>query len=287
MEEYEALVRDQLSALGYNSDAIPDEVLREFLREFESKANIGSAAVSSCSPLPVHPDDEAPPWINAEEDSSHGAKPAAPLDGEQLPPPSTAPCGRKGSGARTPGSALRSAANHPPPMAASRLKNASSASALSPRPSSAPQKRAPAHSPRAASSGVIWSESGSGMFGSVRKSDPVSMHAMREKQWRSDSFLSASPRRHTPAPCPIAVRTSVSATRVRSRTLKSNTYVVPTTKRRDALVWETRLRMREAQVRGTTPRPQKAMVPNSFVPPTDKPRHDLRWQVRSDMAMRA
>ena len=34
-DDYAALVRQQLDALGYNSASIPDTVLREFLQDFE------------------------------------------------------------------------------------------------------------------------------------------------------------------------------------------------------------------------------------------------------------
>ena len=47
--EYEALVRQQLTELGYNSDAIPDEVLREFLADFEEKMELGEADPSPSS----------------------------------------------------------------------------------------------------------------------------------------------------------------------------------------------------------------------------------------------
>jgi len=124
--------------------------------------------------------------------------------------------------------------------------------------------------------------SSSAVGGSARKSDPVSMHAKREAQWASDSFLTGSPRRNL-APSTASPSTAAPS-RIKSRTIKSNSYVVPTSRRRDALVWETRLRMRQAQLAGTKPKPQRAMVPNTFVPPTDKRRSELRWQVRTEMA---
>ena len=49
--EYEALVRAQLTELGYNSAAIPDNVLREFLADFEEKASLGDDAESAAAPL--------------------------------------------------------------------------------------------------------------------------------------------------------------------------------------------------------------------------------------------
>ena len=39
--EYADLVREQLDAIGYDSRAIPDNVLREFLADFEEQMDIG------------------------------------------------------------------------------------------------------------------------------------------------------------------------------------------------------------------------------------------------------
>ena len=68
---------------------------------------------------------------------------------------------------------------------------------------------------------------------------------------------------------------------------KQNTYVVPTARRRDDLVWETRQRLRNADVDAggvSAGTPRKRMVPNKFVPVTEKRRDDLRWAVRTEMA---
>ena len=131
-------------------------------------------------------------------------------------------------------------------------------------------------------SGVIISTS---VVGSPRrpKSDPVSMHARRQAQWQSDSFLSLGKSKRTGPPIepppPLAT--------VRGSRRRVNTYVVPTTKRRDDLVWETRLRMRhtDSDAGGLAARTRsKPMVPNTFVPATEKRRDDLRWAVRAEMA---
>ena len=54
---------------------------------------------------------------------------------------------------------------------------------------------------------------------------------------------------------------------------------MPPAKRRDDVVWETRMRMRA----GAAPSPRhKKMVPNTYVPATDKRRDGLRWQVRAE-----
>jgi hypothetical protein len=107
------------------------------------------------------------------------------------------------------------------------------------------------------------------------KSDPVSMHQQREAQWKSAPFLANSPRRSVRVVAPSP------ATRQVSRRRPPPEYVVPTAKRRDDVVWETRMRMRA----GAAPSPRhKKMVPNTYVPATDKRRDDLRWQVRAEMA---
>lgn len=313
MEEYEALVRDQLNALGYNSEAIPDEVrqlsvlrraarksphysttreqvLREFLREFEGKAIISDDASLDAESLERNRStSEAPGGDSAASHQQRMAQlsglPAAPkrysgkgnfLSEEESEPVSIASSSRKKS------------SPHEERQIESTMENSGSSKnpISSARPSSA-SYRAPARAPlsvlstpRRGSSSVIRSGSCSAISGCAwYKSDPVAMHARREQQWKSDSFLSATPRRNVTMSSPAPARTITSSNRVRARTPKANAYVVPSTKRRDALVWETRLRMRQARQAGSTPKPQKTMVPNSFVPPTDKPRRDLRWQV--------
>ena len=73
------------------------------------------------------------------------------------------------------------------------------------------------------------------------KCDPVSMSARHKQQWASSSFLANSPHRsvkvYSPAPAPAT------QSRNRRRPPVSN-YEVPTAKRRDALITETRQRMR-------------------------------------------
>ena len=71
------------------------------------------------------------------------------------------------------------------------------------------------------------------------KCDPVSMHARHEQQWASSSFLANSPRRSVKVYSPAPV------TQPRSRRRPPiSSYEVPTAKRRDALITETRQRMR-------------------------------------------
>ena len=73
-------------------------------------------------------------------------------------------------------------------------------------------------------------------------------------------------------------------------------YEVPTAKRRDALVMETRQRLRYVDRdslapgsagRSSTGRSLLGMTPNMYVPPTEKRRDNLRWQVRSEMAWKS
>ena len=69
--------------------------------------------------------------------------------------------------------------------------------------------------------------------------------------------------------------------------IRPNVYVVPTAKRRDDLVWQTRqrMRMKDADAGGRAKTGgAKQMVPNRFVPATEKRRDDLRWAVRTEMA---
>ena len=82
-------------------------------------------------------------------------------------------------------------------------------------------------------------------------------------------------------PAPATVKTS------RRRV---NTYVVPTAKRRDDLVWQTRQRLqaKDSDANGVAARVgsgSKTMVPNFFVPATEKRRDDLRWAGRTEMAL--
>lgn len=114
---------------------------------------------------------------------------------------------------------------------------------------------------------------------SPAKSDPVRMHAQRSQQWRDDSFLTKSPRRNVPIYSPAPT------TKPQSRRRPPPSYVVPTAKRRDDVIWETRQRMRQMNESATPRRPsRKDLGPNSFVPCTDKRRDGLRWQVRAQMA---
>eukprot|EP00908_Phaeocystis_cordata_P026235 Transcript_8703.p1 GENE.Transcript_8703~~Transcript_8703.p1 ORF type:complete len:359 (+),score=94.01 Transcript_8703:98-1174(+) len=115
------------------------------------------------------------------------------------------------------------------------------------------------------------------------KCDPVALHARREAQWRSTSFLANSPRRSVKVPSPAPATQQAGR---RRPTLAMPSYEVPTAKRRDALVTETRQRLRYSEqppARGLSSRPA-GLAPNKYVPPTDKRRDTLRWQVRSEMA---
>jgi len=111
------------------------------------------------------------------------------------------------------------------------------------------------------------------------KCDPVALHARRAAGWKNDPFLLHSPRRSVPVYSPAP------ATRQQSRRRAPPSYVVPTAKRRDDVVWETRMRMRRQASEPAMPRRQrKPLERNSFVPPNEKRRDGLRWQVRAEMA---
>lgn len=117
------------------------------------------------------------------------------------------------------------------------------------------------------------------------KCDPVALHARREAQWKSSAFLANSPRRsvkvYSPAPVTLAAS---------RRRQPLDSYEVPTAKRRDALVMETRERLRytdrPALAPGSAGR-SSGRAPNKYVPPTEKRRDSLRWQVRSEMAWKS
>ena len=122
------------------------------------------------------------------------------------------------------------------------------------------------------------------------KCDPVALHARREAQWKSSSFLANSPRRsvkvYSPAPVTLAAS---------RRRQPLATYEVPTAKRRDALVMETRQRLRyvdrDSLAPGSAGRSSTGrslgLAPNKDAPPTEKRRDNLRWQVRSEMAWKS
>ncbi len=153
------------------------------------------------------------------------------------------------------------------------------------RPSTAPARGAPTGFEAPSSSRLPPSYSGfihsaaSGAPARRKQTDPVAMHARRAEQWRSDSFLAGSPNRRPSKPPPPAPPSTVQASRI-----NPNRYVVPTTKRRDALVWETRQRLRESTNVPIGGSKQKKMAVNRFVPPTEKRRDALRWAVRAEMA---
>lgn len=68
------------------------------------------------------------------------------------------------------------------------------------------------------------------------------------------------------------------------RVARAAQYQVPTEKRRDRVVWETRERLRRDHVPHQT-KFSRPRVPNTYVPPTSKARADLRWQVRTELAV--
>ena len=70
------------------------------------------------------------------------------------------------------------------------------------------------------------------------KCDPVSLHARHQQQWSTNAFLANSPRRSVKVYSPAPV------TQAASRRRPPPDYQIPTAKRRDALVMETRQRMR-------------------------------------------
>lgn len=133
----------------------------------------------------------------------------------------------------------------------------------------------------ASMSGVIISNS---QMSSPRrpKCDPVSAHAKHAAAWKTDSFLSLGVKRHGP---PVSSPPPPETLKVPK--IRPNAYVVPTAKRRDDLVWQTRqrMRMKDADAGGRAKTGgAKQMVPNRFVPATEKRRDDLRWAVRTEMA---
>ena len=118
----------------------------------------------------------------------------------------------------------------------------------------------------------------------------MALHARREAQWKSSSFLANSPRRA------ITVYSHAPVTHAANRRRQPlAAYEVPTSKRRDALVMETRQRLRhvdhDSLAPGTAGRSSTGrslgLAPNKYVPPTEKRRDTLRWQVRSEMAWKS
>lgn len=104
----------------------------------------------------------------------------------------------------------------------------------------------------------------------------------------------ASPRhRHEPVASTQPRGVDLESYRVRSDRLASRapaappSFQVPTEKRRDAVVWQTRQRLRREHVPHVTnfaaSRPPAAR--NAYVPPTSLRRDELRWQVRAELAV--
>lgn len=179
---------------------------------------------------------------------------------------------RPASGGAAGGSGLRSASG----SLSARGASARNSPRMPPPPAAFPM------GPGLASmSGVIISNS---QLNSPRrpKCDPVSAHAKHAAAWKSNSFLSLGVKRHGPPMSSPPPPETLKVPRVRP-----NSYIVPTAKRRDDLVWQTRQRMRlkDADAGGRTKiGGAKQMVPNRFVPATEKRRDDLRWAVRTEMA---
>ena len=366
-DEYAALVREQLDALGYNSASIPDSVLREFLRDFESMdvseegddvplsyPTALSSAETAGVPALTRPPEGAPSASNrpkskksaarvsrsASAAAVRGSPPVGMLKGGMPPAPPVAPTGveehhlstlaydGRGVSAAVPeedGASDGEAADRPSPperthweslepmMSSPRASKGSahalrSMSAMSPRDitrASRPASARPA--PPAAScvggfsgSGVIISASAMGSaYGATprkAKTDPVSMHARRRSEWRSDPFLSTSAKR--PAGTSSGASSGLSSgsalygrtppTTAAAPRRRPNSYVVPTSKRRDDLVWATRVRLLHADADAGgklhARARSKQLRPNRFVPCTEKRRDDVRWAVRSEMA---
>jgi hypothetical protein len=66
---------------------------------------------------------------------------------------------------------------------------------------------------------------------------------------------------------------------------RASTAQVPTQKRRDDVVWETRQRLVRDHVPHQTKFTSAPRVRNTYVPPTSQRRDELRWQVRSELAV--
>lgn len=104
----------------------------------------------------------------------------------------------------------------------------------------------------------------------------------------------ASPRhRHEPVASTQPRTASLDSYRVRTDRLAQHakaappSYQVPTQKRRDALIWQTRERLRRDHVPHQTSfgGTRAKAVRNTYVPPTSLRRDELRWQVRTELAV--
>lgn len=132
------------------------------------------------------------------------------------------------------------------------------------------------------------------------RQDPVSNYHKHITNWKGSGFLAhQSPHGRSGSSLSAAAVSPGTPPQTREGSRRRQappgqplSFVVPTAKRRDDVVWETRLRMKamrdglHAASNGgpLAPRRQKAHARNTFVPPTEKRRDSLRWAVRADMA---
>ena len=308
MELDEALVRQQLAARGVPADSIPDEVLRQVLRDFK-ELDVGEDGAAPLSyPTALDDAEAVAGWTTAPPEPMVAAPAVAPMPAARAPPkkkrppaaPTAAPAvdpyddllppdeadaalagldldfdayGSYGTAARRPG-------------AKSRARPASASGYMRPTASSVSLGLA-----GGSTSSLIRSSSHVGTPRKRGGADPVYLHARRENEWASNSFLANSPRRPlSKVTSPAPPDTSQASRRRGAALAKPPSYVVPTEKRRDAVIWETRERMRRIAAAGPPPRGGSAgrtrLVPNTYKPPTENRRDDLRWHVRAEMATR-
>lgn len=203
------------------------QVLRKFLKDFDSMNTSDAASIDASMTEDAAPKSDS----RFSEERPASAKPAAARRVPVASSPRQHASAAKQSPARPSMRAARDEFGTALPGDDAPVFEPTHWAAL--RPASAPVRRT-LHS--ASHSSVIRTGNSTPRRS---KCDPVSMHARHEQQWASSSFLANSPRRsvkvYSPAP--------VTQPRNRRRPPVSN-YEVPTAKRRDALITETRQRMR-------------------------------------------
>mmetsp|Transcript_7111 Transcript_7111/g.18539 ORF Transcript_7111/g.18539 Transcript_7111/m.18539 type:complete len:303 (-) Transcript_7111:478-1386(-) len=290
-------VREQLQhELGYDASSFSDEVLRAVLADLTlsdwptaKPLVVPTAAKDPFGPEEAGEDeDEEYEAYSRETSRRFGAQPRA--------------VASSGDGTRR---AMRLPVDIPTLTPTGRQRPATA-----PRPSTAPLRpssarsapRTPQSEPRPRTGsllGLEGSASGVGFIvrttaqpGRVKTSDPVAMRQQRERQWQSNAFLKsmASPRhRHEPVASTMPGMASLDSyrvyhDRVSPQAKPQTAYKVPTEKRRDAVVWETRERLRREHEPHRSKFSQ-LFVRNTYVPPTSQRRSKLRWQVRSELAV--
>mmetsp|Transcript_1111 Transcript_1111/g.3502 ORF Transcript_1111/g.3502 Transcript_1111/m.3502 type:complete len:312 (+) Transcript_1111:71-1006(+) len=296
---FEALVRAQLTRMGYDASAVPDEMLRAFLREYHAAPH-APPPLSAAQPPPrvsaaaypaSEPVDEAPSGLLPERRRGDVER-ASPARGAPScrPAETTAPT----RGYPSPPAARGGAASSATP-ASSGLGRARR---RTPR-GSAPEGASPPLPPHRGSAGGE-SVASSGAEGSsaslIRKvdltprrprQDVVASYHRHAAAWSSSGHPFLGPReagrrtpRSPPQPQPPAAQSPW-----RPRSVKAPPqFVVPTSKRRDDVVCAVRERLRASEPVDDGRRPARRLTPNHFVPPTEKRRDALRWQVRVGMA---